>query len=689
MVEVAGYKLTGGMVYVGARLRAVNTPGTEPALINPSLEVGSRPSRDGPGMGYWPSYSDISPACRAAYLEWLAQGRRRPGAYIGYVFLFFYGLERRALTEMGEGAGALAEARAIEEEVQGLLQVYEENRSFRGYALAFLDVLRVRRAGDEGLLKEVPRFTLRNAGAASFDVRTAAGTAATRNLPLPADWALAWAVEASDTPLRTPATRCPDQFQALFRARYTREHGVGIIPRARKTAVKARYQPASASFGGTVHLAAASVFEASEVSLKPVRALIDDCCAALESYSRWVGKNPDGKHSMSALALLPAELASTHEGAEVQALKTTLQQSLAGKVSASVSARDLLKSWPTATPEKLSRSEAVGLAQMLEKLGYGMEPDPRMGGPVLSLEESAVIFPLLPESPSAPSSDYLGALATLHLASAVATADGTVTSEETARLEAMLETALGLLPSEKARLKAHLAWLLARPASSAGHKKRVEALTPEARTALGRLLVEVAVADGNVTPQELKTLSKLYPMLGLDEASVYAHVHTASAARPVAAAEPVPMRMAGEQAKGFTIPSPPPEEESKATRTGGVALDMRSVQAKLAESAAVSSLLGSIFAEEEVARPPPPTQSATEAGVAGLDALHTSLLRALMAKPEWPRSEVEKLAGELGLLPDGALDVINDAAFEVCGEPVIEGDETLQLNDRAAQEMVA
>jgi uncharacterized tellurite resistance protein B-like protein len=418
-----------------------------------------------------------------------------------------------------------------------------------------------------------------------------------------------------------------------------------------------------------------------------VHALIEECCVALEPYSRWVGKNPDGRHSMSALALLPAELAATHGGTEVQALRTKLQQVLAGKSTAPVPARVLLESWPTATEGKLSRAETVGLAQTLEKLGYGMEPDPRMGGPVLAPEESAVIFPLLPESPTAPSSDYLTALATLHLAAAVATADGTVTVEETASLEAMLETALGLLPAEKVRLKAHLAWLLARPASSAGHKKRVEALAPETRTALGHILVEVAMADGNVTPQELKTLSKLYRLLGLDEASVYAQVH-AAAARPAAATEPVLMRLEGEQAKGFTIPPPPPEKDPKAPKAAGVALDMRSVQAKLAETAAVSSLLGSIFAEEEV-RPTPPAQPAAETGVAGLDALHSSLLRALMAKPEWPRAEVEKLAGELGLLTDGALDVINDAAFEVCGEPVLEGDETLQLNERAIQEMKA
>ncbi|MBU8898364.1 TerB N-terminal domain-containing protein [Corallococcus sp. M34] len=684
-IEIAGYALKGGMLYVGPQLRAVNAPGTEPALIQPKLQVASRPNRDGEGMGYWPSYSEVSPASRAGYLEWLAGGRRQPGAYVGFVFLFFYGLERRVIHDLGTDPDALAEARLIEDEVQGLLDVYRASNSFRSYASALLDVLRVRRTGESGLLKEVPQFTLRHAGAASFDVRMAVGAAATQGLALPADWALAWAVEASDTPLRTPATRCPEEFQALFRARYQRDLGAGTVPRARKAKVEARYSPASASFGGPVRLASTSVNEASETSLKPVRALIEDCCNSLESYSRWVGKNPDARNSMSALALLPPELATSMEGgSDVQALRAVLRQALGSGGSAPVAASELLKHWPTATANKLSKSEAVGLAQALEKLGYGMEPDPRMGGAVLSADESARIFALPPDSPSAPSPSYLSTLAMLHLAGAVATADGTVSPEEVTRMEAWVDMAPGLLAAETVRLRAHIAWLLARPASSTGHKKRVEALTPEARTSLGNLLVDVAMADGNVSPQEIKTLSKLYAMLGLDENSVYSKIHAASAARPPPATGPVSMRLAGTPEQGFTLPAQPPEKSDR------LALDMRSVQAKLVETAAVSSLLGSIFADEDTSpHEAPVSPSATASGVAGLDALHTSLLRALVAKPEWPRSEVERLASGLGLLPDGALDVINDAAFEVCGEPILEGDETLQLNELAVKEMMS
>ncbi|RKH06411.1 hypothetical protein D7X74_33760, partial [Corallococcus sp. CA047B] len=133
----------------------------------------------------------------------------------------------------------------------------------------------------------------------------------------------------------------------------------------------------------------------------------------------------------------------------------------------------------------------------------------------------------------------------------------------------------------------------------------------------------------------------------------------------------------------------PLKEAADAKKKGGVVLDMRSVQAKLTETAAVSSLLGSIFAEEEPASPTPAPLVEGAGQIAGLDSAHSAMLRALVTRAEWLRSEVEQLASGLGLLTDGALDVINDAAFEVCGEPVLEGDETLQLNDKAAQEMVA
>ena len=75
--SVAG-RAIGGMVYVGTP-PLLNTYGYRDkcrAYIDPSLSVArSGADKAGEGMPYWPGYSDISPQCRATYLDWLASGR--------------------------------------------------------------------------------------------------------------------------------------------------------------------------------------------------------------------------------------------------------------------------------------------------------------------------------------------------------------------------------------------------------------------------------------------------------------------------------------------------------------------------------------------------------------------------------------------------------------------------------------
>ena len=50
-------------------------------------------------LGYWPTYLKASPNQKAYYLNWLATGKKANLEDIGYAFLYFYGLEYRALVE--------------------------------------------------------------------------------------------------------------------------------------------------------------------------------------------------------------------------------------------------------------------------------------------------------------------------------------------------------------------------------------------------------------------------------------------------------------------------------------------------------------------------------------------------------------------------------------------------------------
>ena len=128
--------------------------------------------------------------------------------------------------------------------------------------------------------------------------------------------------------------------------------------------------------------------------------------------------------------------------------------------------------------------------------------------------------------------------------------------------------------------------------------------------------------------------------------------------------------------------------------TAPLRLDEAAIAAKLAETAAVSALLGSIFAGETPRADPavPATRigfDAPEPPVAGLDAPHSALLRALAGRGSWSRADLESQCAAVALLPDGALDTLNEAAFEAAGDPLAEGEDPMEINLEVAREMLA
>ncbi|WP_254018982.1 TerB N-terminal domain-containing protein [Mesorhizobium escarrei] len=139
---VGSHNISGGMIYVGEHLpRQGSSIDAENCLIDPRLSVAIHGDPLGQTMGYWPSYSSISPTARKSYLDWLAGSRSDPDAYIGYVFLYFYGLERRLMLEESP-----PDADGIVAEVCRLLQVYGGNGSFKRYAGELLSAYQLKSA---------------------------------------------------------------------------------------------------------------------------------------------------------------------------------------------------------------------------------------------------------------------------------------------------------------------------------------------------------------------------------------------------------------------------------------------------------------------------------------------------------------------------------------------------------------
>jgi uncharacterized tellurite resistance protein B-like protein len=685
-VTIADYDIP-GMVYVGENLASVKSYNfIEPSLIIPSLKVSSdRPDYAGQHVDYYPTYGRIPPTSRAAYLEWLAEGRREPDVHVAYLWLFFYGLERRVFYDL-LGAGrqpdvAMQELEGIIEEVKQLRAAYSGSAMYSAFAQKadlFIDLCSVIYS------KEALYETLNPFEANLILLQIGLGQMVAQRHSIPANWALAWYVRLSKNRLRTAATRCMEELQALFSLRYTENYDEGMKLKPGKSMLSIDYYPASQTFNRSVQVNVGNLPDVSKFASKinQLDQLVTDSTTKLEPLGRLLGRNPNARNTPAAIALLPSELLATHGGETVQNLQNWLDSQFAQSPNAiAISGKELFQYWSGANPEKLSKGEAEGLSQMLERLGYGIEPDVRLGGAMPKLVGWVAIFRLETDNLPYLSPEYLTLALIAHLAIAVASGDELPNSVEQDYLRTHLESLIPLTQAERSRFQAHLQLLLQEKPNLRGLKTRVEAVQPGTRGAIARFLVSVAVADGQASPKEIDRLTKVYTLLEIDPQTLYSNVHDISAnpvnSRP--ANEPITVRAAS-PTKGHQIPAPPQHNP--------LVLDMSVVESKISESQEVSSLLADIFVEES---PVPQAAAITGivVGIAGLDAAHSQLLQALAHQPEWQRAELEAIAIALNLMLDGALEVINEAAFDQCDGAVIEGDDPFEVNADVLQELLA
>lgn len=141
-------------------------------------------------------------------------------------------------------------------------------------------------------------------------LRARLGRFALDKQPIPAEWALAWVRLSPQVSLRTPAVRCPDEFEAAFRNLYRHRFGDGMVVKPNNTQLALTYQPASGSFSGTtVRLVVADLPDVGVLTapVDRLKQVAEAATQAIDKYSRFVGCNGDGS-SLAALGLLPPKI---------------------------------------------------------------------------------------------------------------------------------------------------------------------------------------------------------------------------------------------------------------------------------------------------------------------------------------------------------------------------------------------
>ncbi|MEA3198169.1 MAG: hypothetical protein QOF32_2221, partial [Gammaproteobacteria bacterium] len=687
-VVVAGVTIPGGMLYVGSTLMAPDGD-VEPAQIDPALSVDPLSANPAERLfGHWARYAVISPRARRAYLNWLADGRQDPNADIGYVFLFFYGLERRVLVDAAGDAAAQGEVQAIVGEIERLRLIYDNN-SFLRYSSDLLDFLESGAAEEGSYLKAAPPATS-NRGM-SLRLRVGLGQCAVGGHAVSPEWALAWARSDANMQLPQVMVRCAAKFDAQFKRVYQEKFGEGIRLTVNRTKLQIGYRPASGGLVAqsfTSNLGGLPDVTTVVAPLEKLQGIVNESAEALGAYSRFIGRHADRALSLEATLLLPQALWPRTVKDAVESLDTRI-----GGGMVVIKLGELLTAFGGTSA--LTRETLKSLFVVLQARNVGVEPDVLAGAKTPKPDDSVVLFRLTADerTPGARiDRGYEAVAVMLDLAITLANADGKISGRELQFLNRQVDSWSHVGAAAQRRLRARLRLGVVYPPTLVSLKNRIEPLPTDAREALAKLLSALALADGKLRPSAVKHLEKVYQLLGLEASALYSELHVASAAVGAMVPANLTNRAPGLRAVStaprreatLSAESEPPEAKPrgvsgytasalKSHLQGGLKLDAARIAALQRDSERVTAMLSKVFEEQEqeqeapVAAQLPLEQAESELDertprLLGLDPEHSAFLRVLLTRPSWTRAELADIAADMELMLDGALERVNEAA---------------------------
>ncbi|MBD2801880.1 TerB N-terminal domain-containing protein [Xenorhabdus sp. M] len=666
-IAVGGVEIFGGHFYFGQRMKPAGNnlngyydEGSEASLVDDTCEIKltSYLYEDG-SLGYWPSFSSLSPEARGAYVSWLASDRCDSACPIGYVFIYLYGLERKALVDSRAENFSDDEFHNLFNEISRLRSVFSENRSFRGYSTQLLEAMSILRP-DMNLATALDSDSGFSNG---MQFKLALARTVHKGVPVSAELALNWVINHTEYALRTPARRCAKEFAALFKRRYTLKYGEGIVVKANKTRLRLDYTPASPSLRG-VRLPVPDLPDPSALKgpVQKIMALADICTDELDAYSRYLGRKGTSVNDTAAIMLLPSEIVNESAEKILSSFKRWADEAILGKKGL-VSVADFWAHMNASCPTKINKKEADLMQAFAQKMGYSLAPDTYLHHMKADVDGALVLFPAGEGARFSPSPEFISAVMTLRLGAMVALIDNSLDQAEQKVLENAINNNTGFTDDEKRSLHAYLTWQLHTPANMTGMKSRIELLGAAEKSAVGKVIISVACSDGRIAPAEIKQLEKIYSSLGLDPSSVSTNIHQYSTIEN----NPVSALPANQPTAGFTLDANVLARHESATDD-------------------VRKLLNTIFTEDEPEQPESAPASLTEEGV--LDSAHSQLYRSLLGKEQWSRKEATELCGNLNLMLGGALEVINDWSYAVVDAPVLEDtDDDIWVDLEIAKEL--
>lgn len=648
LVEIAGFRVTGGFIYVGETMRDPRGL-TDVSLINPTLPVRNEGIFLERQTMFWHSYVEASPKARLAYLTWLTGERNDPNADTGFLFWYLYGLERRVIFDLAQQSDTEAESAQIAQELRRLLSLYgSRSVNFREYVSELLALAEGSALTLADAHKPVPSLSRTWKFPLYLDV--AMGHCVKAGQPLPSSLAFAWVHYSPTVPLKGWVKDVLPALKELFNSRYVQSWGEGMLIDPPANVLKQSYRACSPSFRSQGDLE----FSFSGVPRVTVRLtefyalkeLFETCVADLTAYAKAVVKQPSKRDALETVALFPPDFVSPI----IREAARTLQEYCEGEVR-SITIEALAKLAGAAEPP-LQKPYFAALSKVLDLAGLAVAPNlPSKAETSEDLQTICWVYPWSKEhAPSGPVLEDWSARV-LCLQAGLGMVGRNVSVEELAPLAAATLSDASPWASIWMGLTARRA--PAKP-SKAQFLKHYTGLSTSVQDQVLLVIQRQVVTGPDVPVEDLRLLEKLYHAVNKSDNSVYSAVHSTQT------------------------------ESSLATSPK---LDFVRIQQLQEETAQVGALLAPIFEDPAdapvVCLPTAPLNQGTGplAELRGkLRPEQVAFFDFLITRAVWDRVVVEAKSRELNLMLEGVLEALNELCFDTYDAPLFEGDDPLELS---------
>lgn len=664
------------------------------SLIDASLPLSKPNGSEVGNLPYWPSYLECTASQRYRYLQWLITGRRDPDVELGFVFIYFYGLERRVLIDQADFA-------PIANELIRLLLIYRSSNSFRRYATTLLWTTIYLAATKEKVapkllgnaIKITKKWTDESLG-------LCLGILQTLSYRLPIRLARVIAERDARTTSSVIVGRHHEEFQKLFKLKYLQQYEKGMVLVAAKRAKTVDYFPAS----GSLHRYSQQLSNLPKcphvmgkpAQFKPLISIWNESIDSLKTFSR-ASRKSSGEMTTAVYEALPPEIRD-QQHPELSAWLSVWKQNVDENGWPIVPVSDLASIKEFGTGDRLTKAECIQLLTTADVMGFAIEPDFRLTGEKYKRDEKVTLYCC--EGPAfEDTTGYSAASILLRLGASIAEADGVIDPRELRYIGDQLHKMFDFSEVDSKRLES-LQYLLlkSRSGNTAIGKTLARKLSRKHRQVVGEFLVGIAASDEEVCEAEIAALRIAYRTLEIDE----------------------------EELDRLLLPYQPQNTGIDDPDSSAVQIDPAVIAQIMAETREVAELLRQAMTDDsedptsddtdsddtdkfeteikDVVSTPGKSSEPIETEAASIVSVVTSavvvtsnsdcptadwtqltsrfhpLLRSILSQNEWSVEDFQRLCSDHSVMQSGAIEVINEWSTEQFGDWLIEEADHFVIN---------